>query len=151
MNREKRIKKRTGRVSIGLIFGLMLLIMVTIVVVFSQDSPKAAGTRFMDALARHDVKAVTALSFMGKKSPAEKEKEWEQTINVIGKHYGFYWRVTGDARSSDTEAAVKMIVQRNIQSGSTYDEKFELPMLKVDGKWLVDVNALDRRLFPGLP
>ncbi len=49
------------------------------------------------------------------------------------------------------DAAVSLSVWRNYFSGISYDEKFELPMIKQEGKWLVDVRGINREMFPALP
>ncbi len=46
---------------------------------------------------------------------------------------------------------VRMMVIRNAERDGAYEEKFELPLVKKDGKWKVEVLGLDRRLYPGLP
>ncbi len=151
MEKVNKFNKRSGRVNIGAIFASIVAIMIGIVIIFSQDSPRAAGTRFMDALARHDVAAVSSMSVLGKDDPETIKKKWDRAINIVGFHYGFAWTITGEVKSTDTSAAVRMQLERNIQAGGSYEEKFELPMIKVDGKWKVDVGGLDRRIFPGLP
>lgn len=145
------MEKTPRRLNIGAIFGGIIVIMVAVILIFSQESPKAAGTRFMDAMARGDVKTISSLSVLGKDDQPTIEKKWDRALNFVGKHYGFTWMITAESKASETSAAVRMQVERNIQDPSFYEEKFELPMIKVNGKWKVDVGNLDRRIFPGLP
>ena len=46
---------------------------------------------------------------------------------------------------------MKVEVVTDALSGQSYPEFFELPMRKVDGQWKIEVGAIDRKMYPGLP
>ena len=149
-------QQQSGKISLlGLGAGAIVALIVASLF-FAKEDPSAIGGQFMDALARHDVAKLTELSYVGETDPAkiEQEKkrlhdEWDFCVNVAGKHYPFVWRVTSSAQSSDTSASVAMQITKGGAGG--YEEKFELHLEKVNNKWLIDVGAISRLMFPSLP
>jgi len=120
-------------------------------VFFSGESPLTASNRFMLALADGDAQELADMSFFTPDRPRDqKVADWEKTIDR-GKYYRFTWRVTTEQRPSDDRATVKMLLARNFFSGQAYEEDFSLDLVKVNGKWLVDVRGMNRSLYPALP
>lgn len=118
---------------------------------FSKESPAVNGSKFMFALQEGDVKALTALSHMPGRAPEEIEKQWKYATEVVSPHYFFAWRVTDSQTAGPDSATVRMDVVRDVLSPSSFSEKFELPLTRVNGVWKVDVSRIDRKLYPGLP
>lgn len=145
------MKKQTGKVHWITISGLAGFLLVLFFVFNSRESAQVAAARFMDALARHDVKGVAGVSYMEGRTPDQVEAAWKHTIIDVGEHYVFSWDINSSVESSSDTAAVRMMFVRDAASGSSYPEKFELPMVRKEGHWKVDVYRIDRRLFPGLP
>ncbi len=105
----------------------------------------------MTALSKGDVDTLTKMSLLGDKTEPEMHKEWEFAVNTAGKHYRFFWRITSELVSDENSGSVRMQISRNIDSPSTYEEAFQLPMQKVNGEWKVDVRGISREMFPALP
>ncbi len=136
-----------GGIGVLLIFGLSFL---------GLDSPTSAASRFMGALASGDYKTVAATSQAAKK-PGESiedarkrlEEEWKFAIETAGKHYRFRYRLLGQIVTGD-KGAVNMQVWKNY-SASAYEENFDLPMVKDEGKWKVAVRGMSRKWYPAVP
>ncbi len=143
--------RRSGRASWLSIAGIVGLVVVVLMFALSGESSEAASVRFMNALSKGDVKTLTAMSDMPGLSEAEIEKQWEYTTKVAGPHYIFIYKITSSLSANDQTSMVRMMISRNVDRDGSYEEKFELPLVKKDGKWKVEVRALDRRIYPGLP
>lgn len=116
-----------------------------------NDGPQQAGGRFMDALARQDEKALSQLSHVSGQTPEQMEQRWKGLVEGPAKYYRFYWKIVTTTQASPESASVQMMVERDQGAASSFEEKFELPMIKVEGKWKVDLRRVDRRLYPFLP
>lgn len=142
--------KRAGRASPLTVLGIVALLALIFLLVFSKQSPSAAAKDFMVALGKGNTAELAKLTVIGSDDLATRKKKWEKTVDR-GKHYLFVYQVQDATETSDTEAAVDLIIWRNARSASTFDQRMELPMLKVDGEWKVDVGAVNRELYPSLP
>lgn len=142
-----------GAIKITHIIAILMVVAVFVLVGMSlfSDSPQQAGGRFMDALARHDSQKLGQLSHVSGQSSEQMAQRWEKLVNGPAKHFRFYWRISGTSQASGDTAAVQMFVERDQGAPTAYEEKFELPMVKVEGQWKVDIRRLDRRIFPFLP
>jgi hypothetical protein len=150
--------RKTGGVSILTIAMFAMLALIASAFVFARETIGSAGANFMDALSRHDVARLVELSYIGKQDPAAIEakktklkEDWDFAVNTAGKHYTFTWKISATTQSSDSSGTVTLQVTRNAASGSGYDEKYELPMMKEGGNWKVDAGQISREMFPGLP
>jgi hypothetical protein len=130
--------------------------MIVASLAFAKEDASAVGAQFMDALARHDAEKLTELSFIEKSEKVSAEEarkqlfeQWNFSVNTAGKHYPFVWKSSGSIKSTDTEATVIVMINKGGPNG--YDEKYELPMEKVDGKWKVVASSISRTMFPALP
>ena len=142
---------RSGRVNLLILAGLGIIALVGVLFFLNQDSMMGAGTRFMTALAKHDVDTLTSLTYLDRRDPAKVKADWEFAVNEAGKHYRFMW-VAETAKEADaSNGAIQLRVWRNLDQPSTFDEKFQLPMIKENGKWKVLVSGISREMFPGLP
>ncbi len=142
--------RRAGRVS-PLLLGVVVAIVALVVILFlGQKGPAETGSRFMDALARGDVDGLVATSYAPGKSQDELRKDWEFATKSVAKHYMFYWKVTSSSQTNDTDAVVRLAVQKNYGPGS-YDENYGLPLHKVEGDWRVDATGISREMYPALP
>ena len=131
----------------------LVLIAASIVglVATAGESPTTATVLFMNALSKGDAKALTERSYFNpERSRQEIEKDWAKTVD-FGKYYMFIWKVESDTRPTPDRATVKMTVMRDVDKGSAYDENFSLDLIRVNGKWLVDVRSINRQLYPALP
>ena len=136
-----------GGIGVLLIIGLSFL---------GLDSPTGTAARFMGALASGDYKTVAAASHVEKRpneslEDARKrmEEDWKFAIETAGKHYRFRYRLMGQIIEGD-QAAVNMQVWKNY-SAAAYEENFDLPIIKSEGKWKVAVRGMSRKWFPAVP
>jgi hypothetical protein len=117
----------------------------------SRESFTSIGGRFMSALARGDVNTLTDLTYLGKRPKEEIRKDWEFATGTAGKYYNFTYRITSAQQADENNATVTMMVERDIDSGTSYEEKRELPLVKVGNEWKVDVANISRDVYPALP
>lgn len=148
---SSRLERGAFRVSPIGALGAISIVVVLGILFLSPESPQTAGARFMDALARHDVKTLAANSFMEGLDEQQMGQRWEATVKGPARYYRFTWKVTGTVQASPDKAAMQMMVMRDSDYATSYEEKYELPLVNVKGKWKVDVRRLDRRIFPYLP
>lgn len=149
-------KRQSGKISLLGLAVLAIIGMIVASLFLAKEDPQAVGAQFMDALARHDVDKLTALSYTGKTDPAAVEEEkkrlhaqWDFCVNVAGKHFPFLWKVSSATTATDTHGSVTVQITKGGPSG--YEEKYELPLEKEGDKWVVDVGAISRTMFPALP
>jgi hypothetical protein len=137
----------------SLVTGLCVLAAGTVIAAFffSGDSPQTSASQFMSALAEGDVKALTDRSFMDGESAESVMKKWEYATQVASPHYAFAWQAVGQQVNGPDSASVTIQLVRNADSPASYPDKYGIPLVKRDGKWLVDVRALDRKIYPNLP
>lgn len=143
---------RRGRVSLVALFGVVALALFAFVLIFSRESLSSVGSRFMSALAAHDVDTLTKMTYLGDDAkPEDIRKKWDYAVNTVGKYYRFRWIPVAATQASENSAAIRIQVLRNSDSSGTYEENFQLPLVKVGSEWKVDVRGINREMFPGLP
>jgi hypothetical protein len=143
--------RTAGRVNIVLVGAIVAIVMIGSVLFMGRQSINAVASKFMSALATHDVNTLTDMTFLNGRSKEEVRKQWDFAVNDAGKHYVFAWRITSSKEADPKTASVTLQVLRNAMSQTSYEEKFDLPLVKEDGNWKVDVSAISRDLFPALP
>lgn len=134
-----------------MVLGLAGLLVIGGFLLFNQESPDSAGAKFMFALAKGDSAKLTDLSYISGASKEDIKKQWDYATKVAAPHYLFAFRLNGSSQSSPDEASVKVMMFRNVGDPGSYEEKFELPMVRKEGRWLVDVAGINRGLYPALP
>lgn len=124
---------------------------VAVVALFltSGSSPQTTGQVFMSALVRGDAKTLAQTTTSTSMDDAELLKAWEKTVKDA-EHYRFTYRILAASQSSPDSAAVMMQVLRNLDVTS-YEENFQLDLKKVDGKWKVRMEGLNREMYPFMP
>jgi hypothetical protein len=132
-------------VAVVLVGGAILILLS------GSDSPETAALRFMTALAKGDVDTLTKLTYAGNESPDDIRKQWDFAENVAGKHYAFLYNITASSRSDENDAAITMDFTKNYGKPGSYNEPVQIPMVRDNGVWKVDVPAVDRTMFPALP
>ncbi|HEY0867724.1 MAG TPA: hypothetical protein VGE01_10110 [Fimbriimonas sp.] len=143
---------QSGRVNPVTLLAVVAIVLFAFVLLFSREGVSTVGARFMGALARHDVDTLTKMTYLGEGiSDEEIRKKWDFAVNEAGKHYRFAWKVTGTTQTTENEAAVRLQVVRNMESGAAYEENFQLPLVKRNGEWKVFVRGINREMFPALP
>lgn len=139
--------KQSGSVNWMVIVGLIGVVVITGLMFVGGDSATPAGSRFMIALGTGDVDTLAEVSYIPDKSKEEIRKDWESTTKLT-KYVLFKYKFLGEDRVADDQATIRMDVMK---PSTGYDEKFSLPMRKIDGEWKVEVRGLSRQLYPFLP
>lgn len=142
--------KQAGRAHWLTIAGILSVFVVAGLFFFGKDSAATTAGDFMSALAKGDVDTLTELSFFQGATKEQLREKWRYTVKEVGPHYVFAWRISGITRSEENSAAAKMQVIRNLDQGG-YEENFQLPLVKENGDWKVDVRSISRAMYPGLP
>ncbi|HRJ26862.1 MAG TPA: hypothetical protein PLO61_05055 [Fimbriimonadaceae bacterium] len=141
---------RAGRFNPIVVIGLISIAMIVVTLLFTRDQPTQAANRFMIALGRGQVDELMELStFEG--SADQIRKQWEYATQVAGPHYRFVYRILEYTPQGDNQAAVRIGLTRNVFGDAPYEELYDLPLRKVDGKWKVEVRNLARDMYPALP
>ncbi len=145
--------KQSGRVSLVGLLGIFAVIVILVLFLFSKESLGSIGGRFMQALANGDVETLTKMSYMGDTPEDKVRDEWKFATQVAGLHYRFVYRVTGFVQADENRGSVRIGITRNADQGGGYEENSALPMVKdaKSGLWKVDVRAINREMYPGLP
>lgn len=143
--------RRRGRANWLVVLGLIGVVVIVVLFLIGGRSATSVAAEFMSALGKHDVAKLTELSYMDGDTPEQVRKKWEYTTQVAAPYYRFKWQFLGESSAAPDTSAVRLWVWRDAQSPASYEEKFEIPMVKVDGKWKVDVRGLNRLMYPGLP
>lgn len=142
--------KRSGRASLVIVILVALVAAVVVLFIMAGDSPSGVAGRFLTALAKGDTKTLTELTYMEGKTPDQIKEAWDQT-KAVTKYWQFQWKIQ-DSKDQDADnATVVLAWTKNSSSPSSYEEKYELPLLKRDGKWKVDVRGISREMYPALP
>lgn len=142
--------RERGRASIIIVAGLVSAIAVVILFFASRESPTSVAAQFMQALVKADAAKLAELSYMPPDKPEVIRQKWEATLKDA-QYYKFYWEILGREDVTDTKSNILMDVIRNIALKESYPEPFRLELVKVDGKWLVEVRKISRAMYPFLP
>lgn len=144
------LMKRSGRVSLVVVVAVALLVAVLALFLLAGESPRGVASRFLTALARGDTKTLAELSYLEGNTPAQIEAKWKQT-HEFSKYWVFAYGIKGVRDQDPDHSTVTLGWVKNASGSSAYEEKYELPMVRKDGKWLVDVRAISREMYPSLP
>lgn len=131
-----------------LVGGLGILVIVGILLT-AGESPQARASAFLSALAEGDAQKLAELSHVPDRSKEEVLAEWEKTVER-SRHYQFAWEVKSMVQQADDQAAIRLGWYRNL-GPSSYEEKFDLSLRKIDGQWYVIPSSLSRQAYPFLP
>jgi hypothetical protein len=133
------------------LLGLVGAVLAAVFVLGGGESPSVAVNRFMIALARGDVETLTRMSHMPGESEESVRRQWDRAVNVVGPYYRFRWQVLTQTVPDERTANVQLWVWRNAASPGAFEEKFGIPLVRVDGDWRIDVRGINRGMFPGMP
>jgi hypothetical protein len=143
--------KKAGRALVPVIFAVAVVVVgLLFLVLASSGTSTAVADDFLVALAKGDAKTLADLGYMEGTTPDQAQKMWEKTL-ARAKYYRFAWRVKNTVQASPTNASVQMDVVRNVDTPGSFPDAYELPMVKIDGKWKVDVRGISRQMYPALP
>ena len=142
--------KSSGRVSLVALLSVVAIGIFVSVFFFSKESLSSVGGRFMTALAKGDVDTLTKMSYSNK-SPEEIRKEWDYTVHKAGKNYNFLWRILSATQADKDTASIRVGVTGDPANGSSYEQNYGLPLVKVGDEWKVDIKGINREMYPFLP
>jgi Protein of unknown function (DUF2950) len=145
--------KKAGRVSLLTLIVIVAVLTggAVVLLLIVPDSPESAATQFMSALAGGNVDKLVSLSDLGDESPDQAHKQWDFAVNTAGKYYQFAYTIMGSSEADPTDASVKIQMLRNPDKVGSYQETFDIPMVKKNEHWLVDVRAMNRTIYPAMP
>lgn len=144
-----RKRGRINYVTFALTVCVLGVASLIFLVLFNEGSPTDATGQFLNALANGNVDRLMQLSWYdGDRSKLK--TEWEFATQVAGKYYAFTWVPITEKDSGDS-ASVEINLTQDSRKFGAYAQQTAVPLVKKDGKWLVDVKALDRKMYPDLP
>ncbi|CAN5536981.1 hypothetical protein BH11ARM1_BH11ARM1_10180 [soil metagenome] len=143
--------KQSGKASLVMIASIVAVVLVVALFAFSKESIASVGAKFMNALYSGNVKTLTDMTYLGNQSREDMEKQWDFAVNKAAPYYLFEYRIVAARQIDPNTASVTMQVTRDVLRSGAYAEKFELPLVRVDDGWKVDVRALSREMYPALP
>jgi hypothetical protein len=142
--------KRSGRTNIVVVVTIALVAAVLALFLLAGNSPSTIATKFLIALSKGDAKTLAENSYMEGVSPSEAEKRWAKTYET-SKYWVFAYQILDTKEQDANNATVRLDWIKSANSGSSYSEKYELPMVRKDGQWKVDVRGISREMYPALP
>jgi uncharacterized membrane protein YvbJ len=133
---------------------LGLAIAVVLVAIFffaGQGSPSSTAEDFMEALGHGDTAKLVDITYVRNGDKEALRKAYDFATHEAGKNYSFYWTIKDEHQADPNTASVQLSVRRNARRMSSFDENFEIPLVRQDGKWLVDVAGINTLMYPALP
>lgn len=127
------------------------LVLVVAFFMLGRATPSATAEEYLEALARGDANRLTELSFTHSGTKEQLLDAYKFATEQAGKNYSFIWRIKDEREADANTAAVQISVMRNANRATSYEENFEIPLAKKDGKWLVDVGDINDQMYPALP
>ena len=140
---------RSGRINLVWLAVIFIVVSTSLVFLVGGETPATSAGRFLHALGTDDRNTLTELSYMGDQSPADTRKEWDQTMATT-RHFLFAWRIESDSENGNN-GIVKIGFVKDPTFKGAFEEEYEIPMVKVGGKWKVDVRGISREMYPALP
>ena len=116
-----------------------------------RGSPTSTAEDFMESLGHGDSAKLTELTYIRSGDQETMRLAYDRATHEAGLNYSFLWRVKDEHQADANTATVQLSVIRNAQRQGSYDENFEIPLVRKDGKWLVDVAGINDLLYPDLP
>jgi hypothetical protein len=128
-----------------------LLVAIVVLIFFAGESPAGAAGRFLYALQQRDVNTLTELSYVPEGDASHIQDDWNFTVNVANPNYRFTYRVLHVKELGGDEAVATVEMKKDAFSPAAYEENFQLPLVRKNGKWKVDVYNISRKMYPALP
>jgi len=133
-----------------IVIGVIGIVVIPIVLFLLGQSPEAAAKEFMTALGTGDVDKLTEMTYLPDPESDIKE-QWKTTFETSAHNYVFGWQF-GTTQKDDPDRAVVRVIITEFRGPETHEnDQSNIPMIRKDGKWLVDIRSLSRTFFPGLP
>lgn len=143
--------KRSGKLHWMMAVGLLGVIVIVGLLFFKREGPETVASKFLTALTTRDAAKLTELSYYPGSSKEELRKQWDFATQVAGRDYQFVWKIKFAKMADENTATVALEFTRDAVNPMSYGENFQLPMVREDGQWLVDVRSLSKVMYPALP
>lgn len=143
--------RQAGRVNLLVVAVLVMGLFIVGIFFMGRESMSSTCGKFLAALAAGDVDTLTKYSYLGETPPEKMKESWTFTVKEAAPHYRFMYRIDNSREQGADSGAVSVRWWKNALTGSSYDEAFDIPMIKKDGQWKVDVRGMSREMYPGLP
>lgn len=143
--------RQSGRVHWMVATAIALLVAIVVLIFFAGESPAMAAGRFLLALQKRDVETLTELSYVPHGDTEAIRKDWDFTVNVANPNYRFVYRVLHVKELGGDEAVATVEMKKDAFSPAAYEENFQLPLVRKQGRWKVDVYNMSRKMYPALP
>jgi hypothetical protein len=105
----------------------------------------------MTALQKHDIDQLTELSAVPADQKGKLHKQWDFCLNTATPTYNFRWQFQYSAATGTDTEVVTVKMWKNADNPGSYDENFQVPLVKVDGRWKVDVYRMSSKFYPAIP
>lgn len=130
--------------------GLVGVITIPIILFMLGQSPEAAAKEFMTALAAGDVNKLTEMTYLPE--PEEDiNTQWQRTFETTAPNYVFGWELGTTEKDGADRAVVKVTIVEFRGPELHENDIANLPLVRREDKWMVDMRSLSRTFFPGLP
>jgi hypothetical protein len=133
-----------------ILIGALGLILIPIIMFMLGQSPQSAANDFMAALAKGNVDKLTEMSYLPDPERPLKE-QWKETFDLYAKDYVYGWEMGSTQKMGSDRAVVKVTIVEFRGPEMHENDTVNLPLVKKDGEWKVDIRDLTRTFFPGLP
>ncbi|MBA3725209.1 MAG: hypothetical protein H0W86_01850 [Armatimonadetes bacterium] len=146
----RTLQRGSARMNLIVVLGIAGLAAILLLLTLTQQSPQEATNEFMEALATKNVNRLAEMSYL--ESPRTPLKEqWDVAVNERAKNFVFIWHFESSRQPSPEEAVVRLTLVEFRGPEPKDSEPYEIPLLKRDGQWKVDLASLTRKFFPALP
>lgn len=142
---------RSGRTSVIAIVVVASLLAFAGISMFGGERPMSVVAKFLEALAEKDYETLADLSNAPGYSHEEMLEEWKRSTTEAGKYFKFIYQIQNESFTTEDTAVVLVSFTPEAGSQIAYERRLEVGVTKVDGEWKVDVLALNRDIYPGLP
>lgn len=142
--------KGAVRINVIIVAGVLGLVAIFFLLFSGSQSPEAAANQFMESLATKDVDRLVELSYLEGADPPLRD-QWDLCVNRGAKHFVFMWQFLGSERVSEDDFVMKVVLMVFRGPMGAEGDVVSLPLRRIDGKWKVVLNGLDRTFFPYLP
>ena len=145
--------KKAGRTSLVLIAVVVAVLIggVVLLLMLSGEAPETVAGKWLAALAKGDVDTLTDLSYFGNRPESYVRDQWQFATHTANPYYRFRYQVEGSRPINNESAAVHIEMMPDSNKPNPIPLPYDLGMVKVNGRWKVDVRTINRAIYPALP
>lgn len=143
--------RTSGRANIAIVIAGAFIVALGAMTMFTEPTATDVASRFMAAMAKLDASTLADLSYVEGEDKGRVLEQWTYMTDVVAKEYTFSYEIKGEKSLSDKSSIVWMMFTKHAGMDGAFEERFELPMIKTDEGWKVDILATSRDFLPGMP